>query len=112
MENVFDSLCSALSEPSIKTLFLTAEGPDLMVMMMKSVFFVGARSDSDIDYAIAQGEAAVARARDQNARLRHVGRVGHRVVRGLCRGTRPQDALFRVYGQGPWAFRGPPSLGL
>jgi beta-catenin-like protein 1 len=37
MENVFDALCSALSEPSIKTLFLSAEGPDLMILMMKLV---------------------------------------------------------------------------
>lgn len=35
MENVFDSLCSALNEPEIKKLFLAAEGVDLMVLMMK-----------------------------------------------------------------------------
>jgi hypothetical protein len=38
MENVFDALCSALNEPQIKILFLSAEGPDLMVLMMKFVF--------------------------------------------------------------------------
>jgi beta-catenin-like protein 1 len=38
MENVFDALCSALNEPQIKKLFLLAEGPDLMVLMMKFVF--------------------------------------------------------------------------
>jgi hypothetical protein len=37
MENVFDTLCSALSESSIKSLFLTSEGIDLMVLMMKYV---------------------------------------------------------------------------
>lgn len=37
MENVFDSLCSALSEESIKAMFLAAEGPDLMVLIMKCV---------------------------------------------------------------------------
>lgn len=37
MENVFDALCSALVEPSNKSLFLAAEGPDLMVLMMKFV---------------------------------------------------------------------------
>jgi hypothetical protein len=37
MENIFDSLCSALSEESIKALFLAAEGPDLMVLIMKCV---------------------------------------------------------------------------
>lgn len=35
MENLFDALCSALSESSIKQLFLDAEGPDLMILMMK-----------------------------------------------------------------------------
>jgi hypothetical protein len=37
MENLFDSLCSVLNEPSIKQLFLSAEGPDLMILMMKCV---------------------------------------------------------------------------
>lgn len=37
MENVFDTLCSALSESSIKNLFLASEGIDLMVLMMKYV---------------------------------------------------------------------------
>lgn len=41
MENVFDALCSALSEQSIKGLFLKAEGPDLMLLMMKSVIHCG-----------------------------------------------------------------------
>lgn len=45
MENVFDSLCSALGEPEIKKLFLDSEGVDLMVLMMKcghifSLYFV------------------------------------------------------------------------
>ena len=35
MENIFDSLCSALSEEAIKKLFLEAEGPDLMILMIK-----------------------------------------------------------------------------
>ena len=37
MENLFDALCSALSEQKAKQLFLDAEGPDLMVLMIKSV---------------------------------------------------------------------------
>ena len=37
MENLFDSLCSALSESSITQLFLDAEGPDLMILMIKCV---------------------------------------------------------------------------
>lgn len=35
MENVFDALCSALSEPQIKVLFLKSEGVDLMCLMLK-----------------------------------------------------------------------------
>jgi beta-catenin-like protein 1 len=35
MENLFDALCSALTEPPIKKQFLEAEGPDLMILMMK-----------------------------------------------------------------------------
>lgn len=35
MENVFDSLCSALAEPEIKKAFLDCEGVDLMVLIMK-----------------------------------------------------------------------------
>lgn len=37
MENLFDALCSALSEPAIKSLFIASEGIDLMVLMMKCV---------------------------------------------------------------------------
>ena len=37
MENLFDTLCSALSEQKAKQLFLDAEGPDLMIIMIKSV---------------------------------------------------------------------------
>ena len=35
MENVFDALCSALTEPENKKLFLEDEGVELMVIMMK-----------------------------------------------------------------------------
>ncbi|GJJ07565.1 hypothetical protein Clacol_001768 [Clathrus columnatus] len=35
MENIFDSLCSALIEPEIKESFLKEEGVDLMVLIMK-----------------------------------------------------------------------------
>lgn len=40
MENLFDALCSALSEAPIKRLFLDAEGPDLMVLMMKCISLI------------------------------------------------------------------------
>lgn len=42
MENVFDTLCSALGEPENKKLFLDSEGIDLMVLMMKWVLFCAA----------------------------------------------------------------------
>lgn len=38
MENVFNSLCSMLAEPELKALFVEAEGVELMIIMMKSVF--------------------------------------------------------------------------
>jgi len=37
MENIFDSLCSALVEAEIKKLFLKSEGVDLMVLTMMYV---------------------------------------------------------------------------
>ena len=37
MENVFDLLAAALTEPEIKKMFMDAEGIDLMVLMMKYV---------------------------------------------------------------------------
>lgn len=49
MENVFDALCSALSEPKIKELFLASEGIDLMVLMMKYVA-AGAECSSYANY--------------------------------------------------------------
>ncbi|KAJ6539393.1 Catenin-beta-like protein [Mycena capillaripes] len=53
MENVFDSLCSALSEESIKTLFLAAEGPDLMVLIMKEKLQARSRAIKTLDYAMS-----------------------------------------------------------
>jgi len=50
MENVFDALCSASSEASIKKLFLESEGPDLMVLMMKFVSLLSFPSCSNISY--------------------------------------------------------------
>ena len=40
MENVFDSLCSALAEAEIKDQFLKSEGVDLMVLMMKYILLL------------------------------------------------------------------------
>ncbi|XP_006460303.1 hypothetical protein AGABI2DRAFT_220238 [Agaricus bisporus var. bisporus H97] len=53
MENLFDALCSALSEAPIKRLFLDAEGPDLMVLMMKEKMQSRSRSIKTLDYAMS-----------------------------------------------------------
>ncbi|KAG6816922.1 hypothetical protein H0H87_001624 [Tephrocybe sp. NHM501043] len=53
MENVFDALCSALSEPAVKAQFLAAEGPDLMVLMMKEKRQAKSRSIKVLDYAMS-----------------------------------------------------------
>ncbi|KAF9247089.1 Catenin-beta-like protein [Melanogaster broomeanus] len=53
MENVFDALCSALSEPEVKSLFLASEGIDLMVLMIKEKLESKSRSIKTLDYAMS-----------------------------------------------------------
>lgn len=53
MDNLFNSLCSALSDASIKKLFLDAEGPDLMILMMKENLESKSRSIKALDYAMS-----------------------------------------------------------
>ncbi|OBZ70506.1 Beta-catenin-like protein 1 [Grifola frondosa] len=53
MENVFDALCSALSEPEIKRQFLASEGVDLMVLMMKDKMQSRSRAIKVLDYAMS-----------------------------------------------------------
>ncbi|KJA30234.1 hypothetical protein HYPSUDRAFT_61084 [Hypholoma sublateritium FD-334 SS-4] len=53
MENLFDTLCSALSEAPVKKLFLEAEGPDLMVLMIKDKRESRSRSIKVLDYAMS-----------------------------------------------------------
>ncbi|KAJ4498699.1 Catenin-beta-like protein [Lentinula lateritia] len=53
MENVFDSLCSALNEPGNKTLFVEAEGPDLMVLLIKEKMESRSKSIKTLDYAMS-----------------------------------------------------------
>ncbi|EEB98282.1 hypothetical protein MPER_02238 [Moniliophthora perniciosa FA553] len=53
MENVFDSLCSALAETKNKELFVQAEGPDLMVLMMKEKLQSRSRAIKTLDYAMS-----------------------------------------------------------
>ncbi|KAF6762278.1 Catenin-beta-like protein [Ephemerocybe angulata] len=53
MENLFDALCSALSEPHIKKQFLAAEGPDLLILMMKGKLESKSRSIKTLDHAMS-----------------------------------------------------------
>ncbi|KAG6868515.1 hypothetical protein C0993_001616 [Termitomyces sp. T159_Od127] len=53
MENIFDALCSALSEPPVKAQFLAAEGTDLMVLMMKEKLQSKSRTIKVLDYAMS-----------------------------------------------------------
>ncbi|KIK30812.1 hypothetical protein PISMIDRAFT_87023 [Pisolithus microcarpus 441] len=53
MENLFDALCSALSEPATKSLFLASEGVDLMLLMMKEKLQSKSRSIKVLDYAMS-----------------------------------------------------------
>ncbi|KAM6495842.1 Catenin-beta-like, Arm-motif containing nuclear domain containing protein [Amanita muscaria] len=53
MENVFDSLCSTLSEVPIKKMFLEAEGPDLMVLMIKNKTQCKSLAIKTLDYAMS-----------------------------------------------------------
>ncbi|KIY49252.1 DUF1716-domain-containing protein [Fistulina hepatica ATCC 64428] len=53
MDNVFDSLCSALSEEPVKKLFLDAEGPDLMALMMRENRACRSRAIKVLNYAMS-----------------------------------------------------------
>ncbi|KAH7914167.1 Catenin-beta-like protein [Hygrophoropsis aurantiaca] len=55
MENLFDALCSALSEPAIKDLFVQSEGVELMVLIMKEKRQSKSRSIKTLDYAMSGG---------------------------------------------------------
>ncbi|KAF5344112.1 hypothetical protein D9758_008904 [Tetrapyrgos nigripes] len=60
MENLFDTLCSALAEPSNKQLFVDAEGPDLMVLMIKEKLESKSRAIKTLDYAMSGPSGTVA----------------------------------------------------
>ncbi|KAH7105510.1 DUF1716-domain-containing protein [Auriculariales sp. MPI-PUGE-AT-0066] len=60
MENLFDVLCSALEEPSIKQLFLKSEGVDLMVFTMKEKKQSRSRSIKVLDHALSGPDGVAA----------------------------------------------------
>ncbi|KAI9448047.1 DUF1716-domain-containing protein [Lactarius indigo] len=53
MENIFDSLCSALAEAEIKKLFLKSEGVDLMVLTMMDKMQARSRAVKALDHAMS-----------------------------------------------------------
>lgn len=58
MENVFDALCSALSDPSVKQAFLEGEGIELMCLMLKEKKLSSTRAIKTLDHAM-QGTAGI-----------------------------------------------------
>jgi beta-catenin-like protein 1 len=52
MENLFDALCSALSEAAVKTLFLQEEGLELMLLLMKQKKMARIRAVKVINHAL------------------------------------------------------------
>ena len=52
MENIFDALCSVVSEPEGKTRFLQGEGLELMILMMKTKKMARIRAVKVIDHAL------------------------------------------------------------
>ncbi|KAI0304115.1 DUF1716-domain-containing protein [Russula brevipes] len=60
MENVFDSLCSALAEAEIKDQFLKSEGVDLMVLMMKDKMQARSRAVKTLDHVMSGNAGAEA----------------------------------------------------
>ncbi|KAF9075754.1 DUF1716-domain-containing protein [Rhodocollybia butyracea] len=59
MENVFDTLCSVLSESSNKALFVDVEGTELMVLIMQGKLQSRSKSIKALDYAMS-GSAGTA----------------------------------------------------
>jgi hypothetical protein len=97
MENVFDSLCSALAESEIKDLFLKSEGVDLMVLMMKYILPLFFRVGLDLS---PQRQDASLLTGSQNVRPCNVRSCRYRVVQCIRRGIRPQVLIQRFHGKG------------
>ncbi|KAM0746568.1 DUF1716-domain-containing protein [Meredithblackwellia eburnea MCA 4105] len=58
MENIFDSLCSALTEQKVKEAFLDCEGTELMCLMLKEKKMSRTRAIKTLDFAM-QGKAGM-----------------------------------------------------
>ena len=97
MENVFDSLCSALAESEIKDLFLKSEGVDLMVLMMKYALRLFFRVGLDLS---PQRQDASLLTGSENLRPCNVRSYRYRGVQCIRRGIRPQVLIQRLHGKG------------
>jgi len=97
MDNLFDSLCSGLNEPSIKSLFLSAEGPDLMVLMMKWVrnFIM-----NDLSLNAMKGETTIQVPFYQSIGLRDVWSGGITGMREFHRSPWSQNTVLSADGKG------------
>ncbi|WVR03234.1 hypothetical protein IAU60_000225 [Kwoniella sp. DSM 27419] len=58
MENVFDCVCSALSQPEMKKAFEVSEGVELMVLMMKEKLLSKTRAIKVLNYALQTEDGA------------------------------------------------------
>ncbi|SCZ92549.1 BZ3500_MvSof-1268-A1-R1_Chr5-2g07967 [Microbotryum saponariae] len=58
MENIFDILCSSLSEPTVKKVFMQGEGIELMCLMLKEKKLSKTRAIKTLDHAL-QGFAGM-----------------------------------------------------
>ena len=97
MENLFDALCSALSEQKAKQLFLDAEGPDLMILMIKSVFECQVNI---LTLIFVQIEAWVEITINQSPRLCYVWDSWLFHLWSFCWGAWFENVVYDVYGKG------------
>ncbi|KAJ1970041.1 hypothetical protein H4R35_005987 [Dimargaris xerosporica] len=56
MENLFDALCSALTEPELKLLFLQSEGVELMTIMLRERRVSRSRALKVLNYAVSSNQ--------------------------------------------------------
>ncbi|KAJ1983177.1 hypothetical protein H4R34_001422, partial [Dimargaris verticillata] len=56
MENLFDTLCSVLTEPELKLLFLQSEGVELMVIMLRERRVSRSRALKVLNYAVSSNQ--------------------------------------------------------
>ncbi|WWD06053.1 hypothetical protein V865_004138 [Kwoniella europaea PYCC6329] len=59
MENLFDVLCSILSQPEMKKAFVDNEGVELMVLMMKEKLLAKTRAIKVLNYALQTEDGSV-----------------------------------------------------